>query len=119
MDKIILKGMTFFAHHGVTEVERVQGQNFVVDVEIAADTEAAAKADDLGLTVDYDAVFRSVEEIVTGENVVLIETLADRIAAAVLSAPRAEAVKVRVRKPSPPIEGELEWAGVEITRAKK
>jgi dihydroneopterin aldolase len=51
--------------------------------------------------------------------VALIETLAERIAAAVLAgSPPASAVTVRVRKPEAPLPGALAWAGVEIRRLR-
>ena len=50
----------------------------------------------------------------------LIETLAERIAAARAGRQRAgrSAVTVRVRKPEAPLPGELAWAGVEIRRTR-
>lgn len=37
MDKIVLAGMRFFAYHGVLPDERLQGQEFDVDVELEGD----------------------------------------------------------------------------------
>lgn len=116
MDNIILKGMKFFAYHGVTEEEQTRGQNFIVDIIMSVDAAPAARGDSLDLTVDYDAVYKLTAEIVNGSKVRLIETLASRIAEAVLLLPLIESVTVRIKKPEPPIAGELKWAGVEITR---
>lgn len=116
MDKIILKGMKFFAYHGVTDEERRNGQEFKIDLEIAADTRAAAKKDSLELTIDYSNVYQKVASIVNGERVKLIETLAAKIADDLLALSFAESVTVRVKKTHPPIDGELKWAAVEITR---
>jgi dihydroneopterin aldolase len=56
---------------------------------------------------------------VEGPHVALIETLAERIAAAVLDGQAlAQAVTVRVRKLEAPLPGELAWAGVEIGRTR-
>jgi hypothetical protein len=43
-DKIILKGLVFFGHHGVHSAERQLGQRFVVDAELAVDLALAGAA---------------------------------------------------------------------------
>lgn len=50
-------------------------------------------------TVDYDALYRTCEHIVTQRSFALLETLADRIAEACMQDPRIRALVVRVRKP--------------------
>lgn len=119
MGKILLNGMRFFAYHGVTELEREQGQEFIIDLEIVADVKQAAEADDLSLTVDYDKLYQHIGKVVTGPPVRLIETLAIKIAGAVLGfSPLVEGVLVRVKKPAAPIDGELKWAGVEVKKER-
>ena len=119
MAKIILREMRFFAYHGVTEAERERGQEFIIDLEITADINEAARTDDLKLTIDYNLVYQRVKKIVTGRSVDLIETLATNIADAVLGySSLVEAVLVRIKKPAAPIDGELKWAGVEISKER-
>ena len=50
-DKLILKGIRGFGYHGVFESERLNGQEFIVDVEMAAEFENLN--DDLNKTIDY------------------------------------------------------------------
>ena len=116
MDKIILDRMLFFAHHGVTEEEREAAQPFEVDAEIFADLKPATAADDLAKTVDYALVYALVSEIVVEERFSLIETLAEEIAARILSNQLVEKVIVRVKKLKPPIAGKINSVAVEIAR---
>lgn len=118
MDKIILKGMAFFAHHGVAEAEREAGQWFEVDAEIFTDLRAAAATDDLSKTVDYDGIYRQVNEIVIDNRFYLLETLAERIAARILSNQLVEKVVLRVKKLEPPIAGQIGSVAVEISRGR-
>ena len=118
-DRIALRAMRFEGRHGVSEAERAATQPFEVDVEIELDLAPAARSDELGLTVDYGAAFALVAGIVEGRSFRLLEALAEAIADAILATqPRADAVVVRVRKMRPPIAGTLDWAGVEIRRAR-
>ena len=52
-DRIELRGLTVRGNHGVFDHERRDGQDFVVDITVWADLEAAAKSDDLTDTLDY------------------------------------------------------------------
>lgn len=47
MDKINIKGLEIFAHHGVYREETVLGQKFIVDVSMHVSTRAAGRSDDL------------------------------------------------------------------------
>src|SRR5919199_3587627 len=99
-DRILLEGMVFHGRHGTLPAERELGQPFVVDVELRLNLRPAGLSDDLTQTVDYGEVHRRVKEIVEGEPVNLIETIAERIAAAILQDhPLAETVRVKVAKP--------------------
>jgi dihydroneopterin aldolase len=99
-DRILLEGMVFHGRHGTLPAERELGQPFVVDVELRLNLRPAGLSDDLAQTVDYGEVHRLAREIVEGSPVNLTETVAERIAAAVLEDhPAVEAVRVKVAKP--------------------
>ncbi len=117
MDKIQVQGIQFFGRHGVTPAEREVGQRFVVDVELRLDLARPGASDRLEDTVNYVAVHDLVQAIGRGAPVTLLETLAERIAQAVLKQFGPKEVTVRVRKPAPPIDGVMEWVGVEVTRS--
>ena len=119
-DRILLEEMVFHGRHGTLPAERELGQPFVVDVELRLDLRAAGLADDLTRTVDYGEVHRRAKEIVEGPPVALTETVAERIAAAVLEEhPPVDAVRVKVKKPNVRL-GDTVLAGsaVEITRRR-
>ena len=48
---IEIAGLSVFAHHGVTEAEKLNGQRFVIDLSFEVDIAEAAKTDKLGLAV--------------------------------------------------------------------
>ena len=119
-DQIFLRAMEFAGHHGVSDEERADAQLIEVDIELHLDLEPAGSSDDLTMTVDYSEVHRMARDIVEGPPVQLTETLAERIAAGVLSDhPTVEAVKVKVAKPHVRL-GDTVLAGsaVEILRRR-
>ncbi len=118
MDRILLEGMVIHGRHGTLPAERELGQPFVVDVELHLDLRPAGLSDDLAQTVDYSQVHRQVREIVEGPPASLTETVAERVATAILeSHPPVEAVRVRVAKPHVRLDDTvLAGSAVEILR---
>lgn len=102
-DIIEVRGIRARGHHGVLESERVTGQPFVADVALAVDATQAARSDDLADTVDYSRVAQAVFAVLAGDPVDLIETLAERVAAACLAFPGVRAVEVALHKPEAPV----------------
>ena len=118
-DQIAITGIRGVGHHGVLPHERVEGQEFVVDVVLDVDIVAAGASDDLDDTVDYGVVASEVHAAITGEPVDLIETLAERIAGACLAHPAVQAVEVCVHKPSAPIAVPFGDVEVRIRRQRR
>lgn len=117
-DRILLGGMVFYGYHGVLPAERELGQRFVVDIELECNLRPAGLSDDLTKTVDYGEVHRKTREIVEGEPVNLIETVAERISASILEEHQlVETIRVKVTKPDVRLEDTvLEGSAVEILR---
>lgn len=116
MDRIVLTGLRAFGHHGVYEVERATGQEFVVDVVLELDLAPAAGSDDVADTVDYAALAERLAAVVSGPPVNLIETLAERLAQVCLADERVAAVEVTVHKPQAPVGVTVADVAVTIRR---
>jgi len=117
VDRLILQGMTFSGRHGVLPAEREQPQPFTVDVELLADLAPAGGSDRLQDTIDYTAAYELVRDVVEGEHRDLLEALAERIAAGLLSFGGVAEARVRVAK-KPPLPGEFQAFAVEIERRR-
>ena len=102
-DRIVLQGISARGFHGVLDAEKTDGQDFVVDVALEVDLRRAGRSDLLVHTVSYAEVAADVVALITGPSLDLIETLADRIAAATLRRPLVQAVEVTVHKPQAPV----------------
>ncbi|MFQ6330382.1 MULTISPECIES: dihydroneopterin aldolase [unclassified Nocardia] len=102
-DRIELRGLRAFGHHGVFEHERQDGQEFIVDLTVSVDFAVAAASDDLAATVDYGRLAERAVRIIQGPPRNLIETVVSEIADDVMTDPRIQSVEVVVHKPSAPI----------------
>jgi dihydroneopterin aldolase len=118
-DWLHLRGMRFYARHGVHADERELGQTYRVDVSLQHDLSRAGRSDTLADTIDYGAVFAAVREIVEGEPRQLVEAVAERVASRLLGGTPARAVRVLVAKPHPPVAGaDIDEEAVEIERSR-
>ena len=115
MGVIRLQNMVFYAHHGVLDAERELGQIYEVDVEFSLDLSGASTRDDLAQTVDYREVYSLVSKVVVESEYSLLEALAQAIVIAITRRYRLDDVLVRVRKPHPPIQGQIDCVEVELS----
>lgn len=104
--KILLQGMEFYAFHGYYPIEQQIGGKFVVDLVLETSINNAALHDNLDGTIDYQAVYKLVKEIMQ-ENVKLIEHLAYKIQNAILQQFKVSKVSITVTKISPSIGGPI------------
>ncbi len=117
-DRLAVRGIRVFGHHGVFEFERRDGQEFVIDLVLGLDVTPAAATDDLSHTVDYGSLVADVKEAVEKDPVDLIETLAQRIADVCLTRELVEWVEVTVHKPNAPIEATFDDVALTINRRR-
>ena len=111
--------MQFYGFHGVNPEERTLGQSYVVDMEVELDLRPAGRSDDLEDTVSYTQLYRVAKGVMEGQTNSLLEAAAETIAQQTLDQFPVTAVRVRVRKPRPPIRGSsIDYAAVEIYRSK-
>jgi 7,8-dihydroneopterin aldolase/epimerase/oxygenase len=118
-DRVVLRGLHARGRHGWFAHEQRDGQVFVVDVVLHVDTRPASASDHLDDTVDYGVLGAQVVEVVEGEPVHLIETLAQRIADVCLADPRVEQVEVTVHKPEAPMSVGFDDVEVFIVRGRE
>lgn len=119
LDEIALTGLTVFGRHGVYDHERENGQEFTIDLRLRMPLNDAAASDDVADTVHYGELAEKVAEVVAGEPVNLIETLAERIAAVALTDHRVHSVTVTVHKPHAPIPLTFSDVAVTVHRARQ
>jgi len=118
MDNIKLKGMTFYAFHGVSKSERELGQQYEIDLEIFLDTKKAGETDNIDYTINYAKVFDAIESVVQRNSFKLLETVAERISKTLFNNFNVDKLKIKVRKGNPPVKGIIDYVEVEIERTR-
>jgi dihydroneopterin aldolase / 2-amino-4-hydroxy-6-hydroxymethyldihydropteridine diphosphokinase len=124
MFKILIKNLNLFGYHGVKEIEKKNGQNFLYNIEISLNKDnflsENKNEDNLENTLNYSTVIKLVKDINKDNRFNLLETLTQTIADRIFEiSPLVEKVSIRIEKTSPPIKENLESVGVVYKCDKK
>jgi dihydroneopterin aldolase len=117
MDTVYIEGLKTDAVIGVYDWERSIRQTLVLDLELASDNRAAAATDGIADAMDYDAISKRILAYVQASEFELIETLAERVAAIVLSEFNIPWLRLKLSKPG--AVAEANDVGVIIERGSK
>ncbi len=116
LDVITIKSIQFHGKHGHAEIERIEGNQFEVDVTAKGFFKDSIKNEELDKTFDYALAEKTAAEIIYGPSKKLIETLCYQIGEELFK--KAETVlelTVTVRKLSPPVDSPAEYAQITMT----
>ncbi|MBO1076467.1 dihydroneopterin aldolase [Roseomonas marmotae] len=116
--RVFVRRLAVQARLGIYEHEQAP-QSVLIDIELLAEDDAAPHGvgeDRFERVVDYEAVVNRARAIATAGHVLLAETLAERIAMAVLADPRVRAARVTVEKPD--IISDAAGVGVTVERLR-
>ena len=116
MDQILIKDLLIRGVIGISDKERAQPQDILINIILYADCSRAGQTDSIDDCVNYRTVTKKI--IAHAEKIArfTVEALVTDIAGLCLDDPRVEKVCVRVEKP-----GAVRFArsvGVEIERSK-
>lgn len=93
--RIYLNGIRASGRHGANPGERLEAQEFVVDLDVLV----TVRDDSLDATVDYAALADAARGAVASNSFELLETLADAVARAVFQYEGVLRVTAAVHKP--------------------
>jgi dihydroneopterin aldolase len=115
---VVIEQLEFRGRCGVTPEERARPQPLAVDLELDCQLDAAGLSDDLARTIDYATVAQRVIEIGTVQESQLLETLAERLLAALFDEFPIERITLWLRKLHPPISFVTRSVGISIERTR-
>ena len=117
LDKISIENLEVYAYHGVYPEENKLGQKFFLSLQLFIDTNRAVGQDDLMQSVNYGEVCFFLKDWMEKNTFCLIETVADRLAQAVLlQYPLVQRIILEVKKPNAPVSLPLESISVTVER---
>ena len=119
MDKILIRDLKIFAYHGVNPEEKVDGQNFVFDIDAFVDISVPCVSDNVEDTVSYAKIIKETVRVFTAQKDDLLERAAQRVADGLFeSFEKIQSLRILLKKPEAPIKADFEYVGVEIFRER-
>ncbi len=116
LDKIFIKDLRLRCIIGVSEFERREKQDVLINITLGCNLAKAVETDSIEKTVDYKTINKNIIKLVENSSFFLVETLAEKIAQTCLEHEGVTKTKVVVEKP-----GALRFArsvGVELVRER-
>ena len=118
-DSIIITGLSLHGNHGILPAEIENGSRYLLIVEFSYDVRAGVKADDIEDAIDYRSVIDVAKRAFSNRRCNLIETVAERIAQAVLGEfLEISSITVHLMKTQVIDLPEIKRVEVKITRAR-
>jgi dihydroneopterin aldolase len=94
--RVVLEGIRAVGRHGADIGERLEPQEFAVDLDVVMEVEKDSLAD----TVDYRSLADLARDTVSGTSFELLESLAQAVAEAIYDLSSVVSVTATVHKPS-------------------
>ncbi len=116
MDKIIIRDLSARGHIGISEKERADEQDILINAVLFTDTAKAAETDDIGDCVNYSTMVKKILKLAANNTKKTVEAFAQDIADECLSHELVKKVIIRVEKTS--AVRFVKAVGVEIEREK-
>ena len=117
MDIVYIRELEIDAIIGIYDWERETKQTVSIDLEMGCDNTKAAASEDIADALDYKSVAKRLISFVEGSEFLLVEMLAERIAAIVLDEFSVPWLRLRLGKPGA-VTGSKD-VGVIIERGSK
>ena len=80
MDKIKVQGLKLYAYHGVNPEEKVDGQEFILDIKAYLSLDLPCVSDNVDDTVSYAKIIKTARRAFLAEKYDLLEKAAQTVA---------------------------------------
>lgn len=99
MDIVYIRDLHIDTIIGIYDWEREVKQTVSLDIEMATDIRQAAATDDIQFALNYKAVSKRLIAYIENRNALLVESLAEEVAALVLKEFKVPWLRLRLSKP--------------------
>ena len=116
MEKITIKDIKLVGFHGLYDYEKRDGVNLGFDVELFFENQINNSDDNINETINYIEVIDIIKRVNSSGSFDLLETLCNKILNEIMKLFSPLKVVVRVRKFELPVDAELSFVEIEMTK---
>lgn len=119
MDEIRIENLKIYAHHGVFDFEKENGQNFYLNAVFGVELQEAGMTDDLDKTVNYALLCEEMENHMKAHSFDLIEAAAEHLICELfMKYPKILTIGLEIRKPEAPVDAVFDSLSVVLFRKR-
>lgn len=116
MEKITIKDIKLVGFHGLYDYEKRDGVNLGFDVELFFENQINNSDDNINETINYVEVIDIIKRVNSSGSFDLLETLCNKILNEIMKLFSPLKLVVRVRKFELPVDAELSFVEIEMTK---
>ena len=116
MEKITIKDIKLVGFHGLYDHEKRDGVNLGFDVELFFENQINNSDDNINETINYVEVIDIIKRVNSSGSFDLLETLCNKILNEIMKLFSPLKLVVRVRKFELPVDAELSFVEIEMTK---
>ena len=116
MEKITIKDIKLIGYHGLYDHEKRDGVNLGFDVELLFENQINNSDDNINETINYVEVIDTIKRVNSSGSFDLLETLCNKILNEIMKLFSPLKLVVRVRKFELPVDAELSFVEIEMTK---
>ena len=116
--KIKLNRIKLFGYHGLYEIEKEEGQEFIISTNIELMNRSNYK-DDIDNTTDYVDIIDKIKNVFNASRYNLMETLLIDISNRIMEDEEIKSVIISIKKTSPPTNVDLDSVEIEYRNERK
>ena len=114
---IFIKGLVLKAYIGIYSDEKINKQRIRFNVSISAKDNIKKENNDISQFVSYEDIINKIKKVLSLGHILLLETMADKIADECLKNKKISLIKIRIEKLD--IFKDAESVGIKIIRKQK
>ena len=99
MDIVYIKNLQIECIIGIFDWEREVKQRVSIDLEMSTDIRPAAKTGDIAFALNYKSISKRVQQFVGDSEFLLVETMAEKVAAIIREEFSVQWLRLRLSKP--------------------
>ena len=111
---VTLRDMTFFAHHGLYDFEKQQGNQFKLTVQASRNMPDDATFPDIESTIDYEKIYQAVVPIMAEPEDLLEQVLLKIESSLRAQIPHLHALELTLVKERPPMGEQVKSSEVTL-----
>ena len=116
---ILLKGIRFYAYHGVAPQENLIGNEYIIDLKLGVDISKAMQTDEVTDTANYAEVYNVIKTEMDISSK-LLEHVGKRIVKKLFEQfATIEDIDLLLSKRNPPMGADIESTGIELHCSRK